>query len=314
MSIRQGNNIIAGVNSGLNVGDIFYTMRNDNELNGAVECDGATYNTTDFTGAQSIGNLLAAGKIDYISLTAYADAITQKGWCDKIGWNGTGNTQFRVPTLNAYIWQKLQMGVIGDGTPLGFNYNGNKAIINAHNESLGNNVGWVKARVNGNDTSVGNLAVSTDATQSGLITGTSTDISQQRVMIQLATATTDKALETCTGVLADVAALKYDYVVDFQRPTSANNYTWYRKYKSGWVEQGGYAAVLGQQNTTITLPVEMADTNYVVQVTNDFNNASNQYGLQCNGRSATQIIIKCGSYSSGDQMHANWQVSGMSAN
>ena len=104
-----------------------------------------------------------------------------------------------------------------------------------------------------------------------------------------------------------------DYVVEKQDPTSANSYTWYRKYKSGWVEQGGYIAVLGQQNTTITLPVEMAGTNYVVQITNDFNNASNQYGSQCNGRSTTQIIIKCGSYGSGDQMHANWQVSGMSA-
>lgn len=29
-----------------------------------------------------------------------------------------------------------------------------------------------------------------------------------------------------------------DFVVGFQRPTAANNYTWYRKYKSGWVEQG----------------------------------------------------------------------------
>ena len=105
----------------------------------------------------------------------------------------------------------------------------------------------------------------------------------------------------------------YDYVVESQEPTSANGYTWYRKYKSGWVEQGGYVAVSGQQNITITLPVEMADANYVVQITNDFNNAESQYGSQCNGRSTTQIIIKCGSYSSGDQMHANWQVSGMSA-
>ena len=103
-----------------------------------------------------------------------------------------------------------------------------------------------------------------------------------------------------------------DIVIESQLPT-ASNYTWYRKYKSGWVEQGGYIAVSGQQNTPITLPVEMADTNYVVQITNDFNNAGNQYGSQCNGRSTTQIIINCGSYGSGDQMHANWQVSGMSA-
>ncbi len=30
-----------------------------------------------------------------------------------------------------------------------------------------------------------------------------------------------------------------EYVVAFQAPTAANGYTWYRKYKSGWVEQGG---------------------------------------------------------------------------
>lgn len=30
-----------------------------------------------------------------------------------------------------------------------------------------------------------------------------------------------------------------DYVVAWQMPTAENNYTWYRKYKSGWLEQGG---------------------------------------------------------------------------
>ena len=63
-----------GSGSGRNIGDIFFTMRNDNELNGAVECNGATYNTTDFTGAQSIGALLVAGKIPYVSLADYATA------------------------------------------------------------------------------------------------------------------------------------------------------------------------------------------------------------------------------------------------
>lgn len=30
-----------------------------------------------------------------------------------------------------------------------------------------------------------------------------------------------------------------DYVVAWQMPTADNNYTWYRKYKSGWLEMGG---------------------------------------------------------------------------
>lgn len=31
----------------------------------------------------------------------------------------------------------------------------------------------------------------------------------------------------------------YDYVIEWQSPTANNNYTWYRKYKSDWVEMGG---------------------------------------------------------------------------
>ena len=61
-----------------------------------------------------------------------------------------------------------------------------------------------------------------------------------------------------------------DYVVESQLPTAENNYTWYRKYKSGWVEQGG---LLRNQNgatyteETVELAVQMADTNYCGFVT-----------------------------------------------
>ena len=59
-----------------------------------------------------------------------------------------------------------------------------------------------------------------------------------------------------------------DYVVESQLPTAENNYTWYRLYKSGWIEQGGFK----QETTTsgnafdqtITLPKTMKDTNYTV--------------------------------------------------
>lgn len=55
----------------------------------------------------------------------------------------------------------------------------------------------------------------------------------------------------------------YDFVIETQLPTSANNYTWYRKYKSGWVEQGGIIAVSGD-NISVSFPLEMADTDYQV--------------------------------------------------
>ena len=65
-------------------------------------------------------------------------------------------------------------------------------------------------------------------------------------------ATSIGALDTrTTGII--------DYVIQSQLPTAQNNYTWYRKYKSGWVEQGGVST-----SHEITFPIEMADTNYMV--------------------------------------------------
>ena len=46
--------------------------------------------------------------------------------------------------------------------------------------------------------------------------------------------------------------------VEKQDPTSANGYTWYRKYKSGWIEQGGCLLNAATGAHTITIPIEMA--------------------------------------------------------
>ena len=62
--------------------------------------------------------------------------------------------------------------------------------------------------------------------------------------------------------IPDVATA--DYVVAWQDPTEQNNYTWYRKYKSGWVEQGG--VIINKNNGqehTIYLSVEMQDESYM---------------------------------------------------
>lgn len=88
--------------------------------------------------------------------------------------------------------------------------------------------------------------------------------------------TTNRTLRVHDGVTPGGAILaragetleNADYVVAFQSPTADNGYTWYRKYKSGWVEQGGIwtgnqICSEGQEiNPTITLPVGMSSTNY----------------------------------------------------
>lgn len=57
-----------------------------------------------------------------------------------------------------------------------------------------------------------------------------------------------------------------DPVVDFQVPTAQNNYTWYRKYRSGWVEQGGITTTDSGNPCQVTLPVEMADSYYNINI------------------------------------------------
>ena len=60
-----------------------------------------------------------------------------------------------------------------------------------------------------------------------------------------------------------------DYVIASQLPTAQNNYTWYRKYKSGWIEQGGYVTYTSGTGCLITLPIEMDSAHYQIMLTGE---------------------------------------------
>ena len=78
---------------------------------------------------------------------------------------------------------------------------------------------------------------------------------------------------TAAGVLSDVASLNgltgvgtatpmSDYVIE----TYVSGTTWYRLYKSGWVEQGGVVTT-STSDYSITLLVEMANADYSPNLT-----------------------------------------------
>ena len=105
-----------------------------------------------------------------------------------------------------------------------------------------------------------------------------------------------------------------DFVVDFQRPTAQNNYTWYRKYKSGWVEQGGLDRSGTAGPHTKTLPIAMNSTIYDVLVgffTADTN--AGNYSTQYNIVSSTQIWIAARVDGVFSGTWLSWRVSGMAA-
>lgn len=106
----------------------------------------------------------------------------------------------------------------------------------------------------------------------------------------------------------------YDYVIESQLPTANNGYTWYRKYKSGWVEQGGYKEISTGGSATISLPVAMVDTNYSAQMTPAANTSggSPRIAIIKSNLTTTTVILNWYSYPDGTAK-AYWQVSGMSA-
>lgn len=116
-------------------------------------------------------------------------------------------------------------------------------------------------------------------------------------------------ISTVNGIDSRVDTLEgYDYVVESQEPTSSNSYTWYRKYKSGWVEQGGRVTVSGTisaTNVRVTFPVEMANTNYTAICANNANVGIAGY---VGWESTTAMSVGTMTSKSGT---TTWSVSGM---
>lgn len=102
-----------------------------------------------------------------------------------------------------------------------------------------------------------------------------------------------------------------DYVVDWQMPTAGNNYTWYRKYKSGWIEQGGKVAKATAATVTINLIVEMSDNQWCFSTSaanSKTDSTVNFAQFSAWNRTTTSFSTRCSDVSDKD-----WQVSGMAA-
>lgn len=205
--------------SGKNVGDVFFTMRTDGELSGAVECNGDTYNTEDFIGAGSISALLENGKIPYITLAQYATLLSTNGSVGVFGWDGVGTTAFRVPSLNDIFVETGTSAQIGDYiAPAVPEITGSLTKVSASRLGGITATGAFTATYVGQSSASGNdvkhnvYDIGFSAHNSNNTYGIGNTVQpntvRYRAMVQLATGATDQALETCTQVLADVAGLK----------------------------------------------------------------------------------------------------------
>lgn len=105
-----------------------------------------------------------------------------------------------------------------------------------------------------------------------------------------------------------------DYVVESQLPTAENSYTWYRLYKSGWVEQGGVTTIngkIGSSYRVISLPIEMSDSFYYNNVTQDAN-AGGSMRILIGWQGPTKICVGYAD-STSESGRVLWYVAGKSA-
>ena len=100
----------------------------------------------------------------------------------------------------------------------------------------------------------------------------------------------------------------YDFVIESQMPTSSNNYKWYRKYKSGWVEQGGYVQPFTGTGS-VSLPVTMENGHYFISAIAD--QGSKTFAIP--SRSTTSFGIQYKAIEGTSPAGAIWMVSGVAA-
>ena len=107
-------------------------------------------------------------------------------------------------------------------------------------------------------------------------------------------------------------------VVAKQDPTSANNYTWYRKYSDGWVEQGGF---LENDSTdgviSFNLPIAMANTlyyrNFCPNMATNTGVASNMGAARAAGCYDHDTTTTIYFQKQDTQKYGFWEVKGMAA-
>ena len=242
----------------------------------------------------------------------------------------TANQRFKLPrsSHNKYT---TELGVIGTGKTLGL-------TDGTNNYGLCNGATYARVTVGtgyygssvsasgGENSGTGanrTLGVTTDSTKSGVKTTTiEQDTDQYKYLYFYVGNFTQTALENTAGVTTEALNNKVDKgfdIVEFQEPTAANGYTWYKKYRNGWVEQGGIKkGIANNSNVNVSLPITMSDTNYTVTIAQLADTSyfyTNQGGLPYDGKHTTYIVLTnrrfLGNESRG--IDIDWQVSGMAA-
>lgn len=236
----------------------------------------------------------------------------------------TTNRQFKLPRTK-WGFTGIRNGVGGYVAPGLPNITG--SFSTASDKNLGSGAfSWTtnKYATNGGGQG-GQWGINFSAKKSNSIYGNSTTVQPPATQMYLYFYVgnfAQSAIEQTAGINAEMFNdLNAHKVIAFQAPTSANNYTWYRKYADGWVEQGGRCTVPAtnsntSSSVTVTLPVPIAAPEQATLAYNGMD--STKYYANCEDMaSVTTTTVSIGRWNNGNQVavarYYNWSLSGMSA-
>ena len=260
-----------------NIGDIKYTTRIDIP-NGGAWCDGAEYTKTAFP---DLYQMLVDGKLQKTDYATFDSSVSANGSCGFFALN-TASQKFKVPLLkDIYIKAGQTPSTFGaESLP---NITGQVA---GGRDNYGSDTNGAFLRIGqstderfdgGSDKDTRFGLNSFDASRSSSSYQNGAKVNPDHVVYRAYVVLYSSATEaseaqaaefmTALGGKANVALDNIPSNIDYVVESYENGVNWYRKYKSGWCEQGSIYTNSNTGFQTINLLVSMKDTDYRMNTT-----------------------------------------------
>lgn len=286
-----------------NIGDIKYTSRTD-VPNGGAWCDGALYTKAQFP---DVYQMLVDGKLQSTTVSKFDSTVSANGSCGFFGLD-TANERFKVPMLKDVYLKAGQApsmfgaeslpNIKGEVGTIG-NYS-NTAVVTgafkrdgklAHAVDAGNVVWFYNATF--------------DASRSSSTYKNGAKVQPDHVVyrayvvlytsaVEARVAQAQEFMMALSGkVNTDLSNVSrnIDYIVESK---VNSNGSWYRKYKSGWLEQSGIGLAVSADGTkTVTLIKPFKDTKYIVNWLCQDGSTLNGSGTRGISNKTTTSFVAC---------------------
>lgn len=288
---------------GFPIGSIGYTLRTEVPEGGAW-CDGAEYTQAMFP---DIYQMLVDGKIQSTTYQKFTSSVSTNGSCGFFALDSSAQ-KFKVPLLtNVYLKAgqapsmfgaeslpnvKGEVGTIGD-------YNNTAVVTGAFKRATKS----VHAADGGNIVWFYNATFDASRSSSTYKNGAKVqpDHVVYRAYVVLYTGAVEAsvaqaaefmtALNGKANVALDNVSSNIDYIVESKVNSGGS---WYRKYKSGWLEQGGIGLTVSVDGTkTVTLIKPFKDTEYIVNWLDQDGFTTNSAGTRGISNKKTTSFVAC---------------------